>query len=119
MGGTGQDGARQWVPLPVPARCHTNLGTGRAFGAESTAAAVQTAAPASRGVFAGSALPKTLTGPSGLKHRYLPHLFDPLRLRSQAVLGSGQDQVLVALERDAALGRAPCAGPGSRRARSP
>lgn len=60
-----------------PARPRTELPRGCAQAAvtptlaESTAAAVQTAA--SRGVFAGSALPKTLARASGSKHRYLPH----------------------------------------------
>lgn len=81
MGGTGQKWGRaggaaacpgttphRAAPRLRPAGCHTNLGEGQASGAESTATAGQTAAPASRGVFTGSAPPKTLARPSGSKH---------------------------------------------------
>lgn len=99
--------------LAVPRRCHTNLGTDRAFGAESTAAGVQTTAVASRGVFAASTPPKTLAGPCGAgegfgsKHRYPPrylhHLFDPLRHQSQ--VESSWEQLLLAPEQDVNRGQ--------------
>lgn len=60
-------------------------------------------------MFAASAPPKTPAGPYGTgegfgsKHRYPHHLFDPLRHRSR--IGSGWEQVLVALEQNVNRGQ--------------
>lgn len=120
-GVTGQDGGGQPAPLPAPRRARPavtpTLAPAGLLGLSQQRRLCKQRPQRAEACSPDQPLRKPSLGPLVSSTDTCPASLIPAG--SGAKFGSGQDQVPVAPEQDAALGRAPCTGPGSGGARSP